>query len=534
MSRAVAAAVISSLPWARKKLPQLDSKSDLPTAPNQSRPLLDTSIPPISSTSTSASSVSPHAYVQQAQTSYGAVTIEPTPVPSRQRFRRSSSSLGRVPEEVLVPGGEVDGNEDGDNGDEEREREREEEVEWELEREGYYRGSYRTKVFLYTFVPLGCLLLFVLLALLPILVWPQRTTSAPHPHVQYFPFPLPELLVSASLWSLVHLIRLPIYTAFSALLYHTSSWSSWIRTILFNLSYAFVYNVLRTAALPILHVRHEMDYPLPTWRDLAFRRVWWVALGWALIETIVGIAQDYAQIGLYKNVMVSEDKFVALEDGGFGEGSTSAEVLPMSPTRMDSSRNPEEQPLLSRVGSSGSNSKLSVTSAASEAEALEMEVESDLEQLLNIKEREELEEIYGLPIIKIPVFVLCLQRIDSILLTVGITLILSGSYLRSSISLTSSALSNPPLSSNKPFFATFPSIVLLNTFFDGHVFPTRLAETRGTHNRVYRFPRWLGYDVCRTRTLGSSCIIISMPCMDKNAWAVFSSIVIRDPSFYLS
>lgn len=255
-----------------------------------------------------------------------------------------------------------------------------------------YPGSYRTKVLLYTFVPLGCLLLFILLALLPILIWPQRN-PAPHPHAPYFPFPLPELLVSASLWSLVHLTRLPLYAAFSTLLYHSSSWSSWIRAILFNLSYAFVYNVLRTAALPILHVRHEMDYPLPTWRDLAFRRVWWVALGWALIETIVGIVQDYAQIGLYKNVMVPDDRLVALEHGEFASAST--EVLPMSPTRME--LNPEEQPLLSRVGSSGS--KMSIATSASEAEALEREVDQDLEQLLNIKDREELEEIYGTAII---------------------------------------------------------------------------------------------------------------------------------------
>ena len=149
-----------------------------------------------------------------------------------------------------------------------------------------------------------------------------------------------------------------------------------------------------------------MDYPLPTWRDLAFRRVWWVALGWALIETIVGIVQDYAQIGLYKNVMVSEDKIaVSLEHGEFGaEGDD--EVLPMSPTRTTrvdiEIRNPEEQPLLSRVGSNGSkgsSSQGSHATAASEAEALEMEVDQDLERLMNIKEREELEEIYGLPVI---------------------------------------------------------------------------------------------------------------------------------------
>lgn len=93
-------------------------------------------------------------------------------------------------------------------------------------------------------------------------------------------------------------------------------------------------------------------------------------------------------------------------------------------------------------------------------------------------------ELFEIPDQKIPVFVLCLQRIDSILLTVGITLILSGSYLRSSISLSPSALSNPPLSSNKPFFATFPSIVLLNTFLMVMYSPLVLPRL-GVHTTAY-------------------------------------------------
>jgi hypothetical protein len=44
-----------------------------------------------------------------------------------------------------------------------------------------------------------------------------------------------------------------------------------------------------------------MDYPFPTWRDFAFRRVWYLAIGWCAVETFVGVAQGYEQI--YRNVL---------------------------------------------------------------------------------------------------------------------------------------------------------------------------------------------------------------------------------------
>ncbi|KAI0077005.1 hypothetical protein K474DRAFT_1675169 [Panus rudis PR-1116 ss-1] len=393
-----------------------------------SKPLLHVSIP-----------------AEQGPSSYGAIdgrTITSSP----EHIRRHSLSLDRVPEEQE------------DNAEEEDE----EDVEWELEERGLYKGSYKRKVALYTLVPISCFLLLILLALLPLLVWPIQN-SRPPSHPQYFPFPLPELLVSTALWSLTHLIRLPIYTGFSLSL---KTYSPIWLTILFNLAYAFVYNLLRIAGLPVLRVRHDMDYPKPTWRDLSFHRVWFFALGWATIEVIVGIVQDYAQIALYKNVMIPDDKLGAIEaepnavDLGHHHGSSSSEILILSPR----TEVPQSPPVLSRNDSRGSaGPQLSIGSSVSEAEVLEAEVDRDLERLINLKEREDLEEIYGLPIIKIPVFVLALQRIDSILITIGITLTLSACYLRSNISLSTSVLISPPGSTNTPIIVAFPLTVLLNT-----------------------------------------------------------------------
>jgi len=50
-------------------------------------------------------------------------------------------------------------------------------------------------------------------------------------------------------------------------------------------------------------------------------------------------------------------------------------------------------------------------------------------RLLAVRTRVELEQVYGIPPPNIPVFISCLQRLDSILYAYGITLIISHRYL---------------------------------------------------------------------------------------------------------
>lgn len=86
---------------------------------------------------------------------------------------------------------------------------------------------------------------------------------------------------------------------------------------------------------------------------------------------------------------------------------------------------------------------------------------------------------------KIPVFVSCLQRIDSILLSTGITLTLSASYLHSALSIPSrdlSLLSIP--TSNEPFIIAFPSILLLNLCLNLLHTPLILPRI-GVHTTAY-------------------------------------------------
>ena len=80
-----------------------------------------------------------------------------------------------------------------------------------------------------------------------------------------------------------------------------------------------------------------------------------------------------------------------------------------------------------------------------------------------------------------PVFVSCLQRIDSILLSTGNTLVLSAAYLNSHLSL--SDTSTGP-STNRPFFIASPLILLMNVTMSLLHTPSILPRI-GVHTTAY-------------------------------------------------
>ncbi|PFH48844.1 hypothetical protein AMATHDRAFT_5426 [Amanita thiersii Skay4041] len=61
--------------------------------------------------------------------------------------------------------------------------------------------------------------------------------------------------------------------------------------------------------------------------------------------------------------------------------------------------------------------------------SLQLQVDRDIDQLLAFRSREELEDAYGMPFIKIPVFISCLHRINALLLSLGFSLLLSAAYM---------------------------------------------------------------------------------------------------------
>lgn len=233
---------------------------------------------------------------------------------------------------------------------------------------------------MYTFVPLTSLILLTFLAICPSLFW-RSTPESPSRHAPYFPPPIPQIILSAALWSFGYLLRVPTYAVVSFILRQLHPMFT---TLIFNAIYVTIYNLLRISSLPILRVRERMKYRHPSCHDGIFLTVWWLAIGWAAIDVAVSIIQSYVHIALYKNVMVPEEQaadILAQGDETPQLLSASQEILPLSP-RQESPKDSQDE--------SGPNSV---------QEAIRLAVDQDLEQLVNLKEREDVEEIYGVPII---------------------------------------------------------------------------------------------------------------------------------------
>ncbi|KIP03029.1 hypothetical protein PHLGIDRAFT_37628 [Phlebiopsis gigantea 11061_1 CR5-6] len=395
----------------------------------------------------------------QGTSRYGAVDSTSISVNTRRRpsrqsspeIRRQDSLLNRVPEEEFSANVDEEIVEDP------------EEVEWSLGERGLYSGSYRRIVAMHTFVPVVSLSLLAFLFLSPHLFWKYRSRP-PEAHPPYFPSPLPELILSSSVWALAYLLRTPIFSVVSFFL---DKFPSAISSFFFNASHVLVYNFFRLAPLPILRIREHMQYSRASWHDSVFYRVWWLSLGWATIDVAVSIWQSYTQLSLYRSVMVPEERVlqVLASDSALGSASNllspADEVLPLSPRQeMPKTQTPRTLD-----------------------DAIRLAVDQDLEQLVNLKEREEVEEVYGLPVIKIPVFVSCLLRVDSILLSTGITMTLAAAYLNSSLSLSVANIATPPRN-NRPLLIALPLIVLLNLFLNLIHTPLILPRI-GVHRTAY-------------------------------------------------
>ncbi|KAI0316471.1 hypothetical protein OF83DRAFT_1126600 [Amylostereum chailletii] len=320
---------------------------------------------------------------------YGATAHHGERVPSPETSRRRTGSLPDVPEDAVPL---ADGLPEED---------------WEdyLEDRGLYIGSYRRLTLWYALVPLSSLLLWIVLVFPPTRVW---HTPAPDSHPA-LPTPIPELLAATALWSLSHLLSVPLYTLATALLPSTPA------QVLHTALTVLLRTLLRIAALPILGVQHHLARGAPTFRAPAFARVWWIALGWSLAEVSVGVAQGYDQLALYRDVLVSPARARELV------------ALWTRPRRTSKSRGSRDGSGGS-IGGSGGGGRMQLARMPSEAE-IRLEVDRDLDQLVALKTREELEELYGVPVVRIPVFIACLLRIASIVLSLGFTLVLSAAYL---------------------------------------------------------------------------------------------------------
>ncbi|KAG1775660.1 hypothetical protein EV702DRAFT_1199147 [Suillus placidus] len=286
-------------------------------------------------------------------------------------------------------------------------------------------------------------------------------------------FPLPEILLSSAFFSLAHLLRVPLFSLASLLLPPESA------CLASTFIHVLTTNALRLAALVILNVRHTMDYPIPTCQDPAFRTVWWLSLNFA--EVLAPIVQGYEQLALYRDVMVPEGR-----ETEFLERLKSDSLIEPDPA-LENPR-PEHEILQGELEDE-------------EAQSVESRIDRGLDELLVIKMRDELEEVYGVPVIvrtlhisnqhpnhptqKIPVFISCLQRFNSIVLSVGLTLLLSAAYLRSPLSDQGQLFNIRNYDSSYiSFVVTAPLVLLLHATLAALHSPALLPRV-GVHTAAY-------------------------------------------------
>jgi hypothetical protein len=278
-------------------------------------------------------------------------------------------------------------------------------------------------------VPLTFIVVFTLLALLPTIAWPIDKSS-PFPYPPYLPFPVPEFLLSIALWSLSYLLRDPLFV-FSAFL--SSALPTAIPILLSTALHTFLSLLLQQSSIPLLLISHYMSTDHPTSSDPAFRRVWWIALGWAAAEAVVGIQQGYEAITLYRDVLVSVRRPPHLGLGYNDNGSPPRKSqsqqnndfrLPLIRSPTDTS--PRQSPVAGnsaidllnrgfedevygqpteRLDSDGVGDERQlllprqIGIGHQEEEELQMQLERDVDKLVTLKNREELEEVYGMPVI---------------------------------------------------------------------------------------------------------------------------------------
>lgn len=309
----------------------------------------------------------------------------------------------------------------------------------------------RTKK-LYVLVPLTSLLFFVVLASMPAVIWPHKLHQSPS-----LPELMRSLLLGASLWCFSHCLRARTFTlicssSFTILFFsnvqerrHVQHWVAlWARYILAAF-FVTLQEVLRLTSFYILDIHWSpvCDSPHPGKHgegqmhvhDRTFGILWFLALGWSLAEVCTAIGEDYDHLALYSSVEPVLDSGLDMAERGLpvSDDGGSLENVVLSRVNMPDVDDLDlEDTSISRVMggevTNGEDSNASMPIARHGVKA-----RKSLERYLR------LQIAYGdqVPVLSIAV----VQRINSVLLSLGITLILGFAHLSDQ----SCARASPPL-----------------------------------------------------------------------------------------
>ncbi|KAG8732060.1 hypothetical protein FRC10_001264 [Ceratobasidium sp. 414] len=289
--------------------------------------------------------------------------------------------------------------------------------------------SYAQVIRSFALVPLACLSLLAGLVFLVTFAW-APTRDQPHSNTPY-PY-LPHgraFLVGAAGWVVSYACRTPIYAAATL----GGRWASLGSVVVAAVCSVAAQEGLRLGVLVLLGVRlhawhgHPQWTPYPMPQDEAFRDAWWMALGWSTVEAGLSIFQGYEQLALYKDLFEARDR-----DEETWRNTT------INTLQFDSRT-------VSRSTSSAMDDDIKRAAILSPSDLASI-VDEDLVQSIQLRDREALELVFGVPLPvgtipcdhcmptehirqNIPVFISCLQRIDAQLLSMGFTLLVSGAYV---------------------------------------------------------------------------------------------------------
>jgi hypothetical protein len=147
----------------------------------------------------------------------------------------------------------------------------------------------------YSLVPITSIFTIIFCTLLQCFLWPANN---PSPFASYIGL----AILGAAAWTVSFALRVPIFLL-SSLLCHT------MRTLTPLVSASlqvFAEETLRLSSLILVHLRLGDNSTLAP-GDPAFSRVWAVALGWAAVEVAVSVYQGYGQLLVYKDLVFLED-----------------------------------------------------------------------------------------------------------------------------------------------------------------------------------------------------------------------------------
>lgn len=239
---------------------------------------------------------------------------------------------------------------------------------------------------LYLLVPVVSLISLGLLVLLVTFAWPpnerERRAGQTYPH-HFLPWPF---LVGIFASCTVQSLREPVWVISSSLTSYTTLTSTTVHTL--------IHELLRLSTLPII-------VPSPT---SGFHSSYYLGLGWGTAEVAWGIVKGWEQLSLYQDVMRLE---VEPESNG-------KEALGLK-------LNPDDEDDLEE---GQADSAVELRKQLEEEDELFRKVDV----LERMRSRRELEDVIGIPFPNIPFPLHLLWRLDTLLLNLGLTLILSAFY----------------------------------------------------------------------------------------------------------